>query len=163
MGTMDDDDSWVSRVGKPLEDLVPPAANKGDPLPPESMRLREELIRKHEEKMRMKAMGISEPDALDDGLTVAQALAQAHAQTQAHAQAQILVRLPLSVEDEARVDALLNERRQLRPSETRTLPLYEHILTRALLLPAVERLRLISLLANSLVAGYESASGDGGQ
>jgi hypothetical protein len=37
---------------KPLEDLVPPAKNKGDPLPPESVRLREELKEAHRERVR---------------------------------------------------------------------------------------------------------------
>ena len=40
--------------GGPLVDLVPPGKHKGDPLPPESMVLREKLIAEHQEKMRKK-------------------------------------------------------------------------------------------------------------
>lgn len=40
--------------GGPLIDLVPPAKHKGDPLPPESMIMREKLIAEHEAKMRKK-------------------------------------------------------------------------------------------------------------
>lgn len=54
-------DGWKKNIMGPLVDLVPPAPNRGDPLPPESIRLREELIRKHEEKMRQKREMVQVP------------------------------------------------------------------------------------------------------
>jgi len=129
------DDDWASRVGKPIRDVVPPAKNRGDALPEDSMKLREELIRKHEEKLRSALeLGIAQ---LDEGDFIEKGAVDA------------------TDEELEVIDAGLAEARVLGH------PLYADVLARTLKLPMQEKLDLIVALIESLTPLADSSSDEG--
>ena len=152
MGTMDDDSGWKSRVGKPIQDLVPPGANRGDPLPPESMRLREEIIRKDKERIRKKREAEAKAKAEAERPPGEQTLHPAHITVPI---------IPVSPEDEKAVDDLMARTR--RESHGVRRPIYADVLARALRLGRSERIDLIVALVESLRAITDSPSGEGGE
>lgn len=130
-------DDWVNTIGKPLRDMVPPAKNRGDPLPPESMKLREKLIREHEEKMAAKR---ADAEGAPAPLKVLRTPV-----------------LPVDPEAEARVDELVAS----RSSNERPRPIYADVLAMALKLPTQEKLDLIMVLIESLKELPDSSSDEG--